>query len=319
MRATRKPEPDADIEMPMAQRTTPLDPAGAAAAAAAAVLYGSSYVATAIALRSFTPLTAALWRGALGVVALGLLLAVTTHSALRPRRITRSSAWRLLVLGGVGGSAFVLAMNTAVSLAGASITAFVAGLYAVLTALIAVPILHERLERLTLGALVLALVGAALLGELRLTGDQSLGVGVALVAAVLFATFLVLSRRWSHAYDLPGPAIGAAALGLTAVAAAVILPFSSAPAIPSPLRVDAVLGVAWLAIGPGAAAAIAVIIGMRRLEARRASAFLLLNPPTAAIGSWVLLGERFTLEQLLGAALILVAMALASGVLGRDP
>jgi len=122
-------------------------------------------------------------------------------------------------------------------------------------------LLHERLERLTLGALVLALVGAALLGELRLTGDQSLGVGVALVAAVLFATFLVLSRRWSHAYDLPGPAIGAAALGLTAVAAAVILPFSSAPAIPSPLRVDAVLGVAWLAIGPGAAAAIAVIIG----------------------------------------------------------
>ncbi len=318
MQPSQPSQPATEPMTPMAQRTTSLDPAGATAAAAAAVLYGSSYVATAVTLRSFTPLTAALWRGALGVVALGLLITVATHSALRPRRITRSSAWRLLVLGGVGGSAFVLAMNTAVSLAGASITAFVAGLYAVLTALIAVPILHERLEGITLGALVLALAGAALLGELRLGGDESLGVGVALVAAVLFATFLVLSRRWSNAYDLPGPAIGAAALGLTAAAAAAILPFTSTPAIPSPLRADAVVGVVWLAIGPGAGAAIAVVIGMRRLEARRASAFLLLNPPTAAIGSWILLGERFTLEQLLGAALILVAMAMASGLLGRN-
>lgn len=296
----------------------PLDPAGAAAAAGTALIYGSSFVATAVALRSFTPLTAALWRGLLGAVALGTVATLASHPALRPQRLTRASAWRLAVVGILAGPAFVLAMNTAVSLAGASITAFVAGMYAVLAAVIAVPVLRERLERQTLAALVLALIGAALLGEVTLGGDQAVGVGVGVLAAVIFATFLVLSRRWSHAYDLPGPAIGATALGLTAAVALLLVGLVPAAAGTRPLRADAVVAVVWLALGPGALAAVGVIISMRRLEARRASAFLLLNPPTAAIGSAILLGERFTLVQLVGAALILVAMAAASGLLRRS-
>jgi drug/metabolite transporter (DMT)-like permease len=299
----------------MAQRTTTaLDPVGAAAAAGTAIIYGSSFVATAVALRSFTPLTAALWRGVLGSVALVTVVAVSSHPALRPRRLTRASAWRLAVVGLLAGPAFVLAMNTAVSLAGASITAFVAGMYAVLAAVIAVPLLRERLEATTLAALALALVGAALLGEVNLGGYQALGVGIGMVAAVLFGSFLVLSRRWSHAYDLPGPAIGATALALTSAVALVLVLLAPAGAGARPLRADAVAAVVWLGLGPGALAAMGVIVSMRRLEARRASAFLLLNPPTAAIGSAILLGERFTLVQLLGAALILAAMAAASGL-----
>jgi drug/metabolite transporter (DMT)-like permease len=60
-----------------------------------------------------------------------------------------------------------------------------------------------------------------------------------------------------------------------------------------------------------------VVVGMRRLPARRASAFLLLNPPTAVLLSWLLLGEHFSIGQFVGAALVLVAMAGASGLLPR--
>lgn len=291
--------------------------AGAAAAATTAVLYGSGYVATAIALQSFTPVGAVLGRGGIGAIALGLVLLFVDHPALRPHRLTRAAAWRLLVLGACAGPLFVLTMNVAVELSGASITSFVAGLYAVVAAVIAVPLLGERLERLTIGALVLAVLGAALLGEVELGGTQSLGVGVGMVAAVFFATFLVLSRRWSRAYDLPGPTIGLAALTLSALAAAALLPF--VPPVTNGVAVHAgpVAALLWLAFGLGVAAPILIIIGMRRLEARRASAFLLLNPPVAAIGSWLLLGERFTVMQLLGAALILVAMAAASGLFSR--
>ncbi len=296
------------------RREHALDPLGAAAATATAVLYGSSYVATAIALRSFTPVGAVLGRGGLGALALGLVLVLVPHPALRPRQLTVAAGWRLLVLGAFAGPLFVLTMNVAVSLSGASITAFVAGLYAVLAAVLAIPLLHERPEPLTIGALVLALAGAALLGELHLGGTQSLGVGVGMIAAVFFATFLVLSRRWSRAYGLPGPTIGASALALSAIAAAALLPFIPPAAPGAAITGDAVAGVVWLAVGPGALAAVLVIIGMRRLEARRASAFLLLNPPIAAIGSWLLLGERFAPVQLVGAGLILVATAAASGL-----
>lgn len=56
---------------------------------------------------------------------------------------------------------------------------------------------------------------------------------------------------------------------------------------------------------------------MRRLEAQRASVFLLLNPPTAALLSLLLLGKRLSGVQLIGGACVLLAIAAASGLLSR--
>jgi drug/metabolite transporter (DMT)-like permease len=290
-----------------------IDPAGAAAASVTAILYGSSYVATAIALHGFTPLTVALWRGVIGGLALALLVALVRSPAVRPARLDRTRAARLLVLAALTGPAFIVLMNVAVSLAGASITAFVAGLYAVLGAALAVPLLGERLERSTLGALLLALIGAALLGELPNGGQTALGAGVGLLAAVVFATFLVLSRRWCTVHDLPGPTVALAAQALSAL---VTLAWAGAtgPLLPVAPTADAVAAVVWLGLMVSALATVLVILGMRRLPARRASAFLLLNPPSAAVLSWLLLGERFSPAQLAGAAMVLVAMAVASGL-----
>lgn len=271
-------------------------------------------MATAIALRSFTPLGAAAARGLLGVLAIGAVLLLPLAPGLRPRRLTAAGALRLLVLAAFGGPAFIVAMNTAVSLAGATITAFVAGLYAVLAAVLAVPLLRERLEATTVGALALALAGTALLGELRPTGENAAGIAVGLLAAFLFGLFLVLSRRWSATYGLPGPTVAAGTMGLTAIVVGLLLPLLGEPALAHPLRADAAAGVAWLALGPGALAAILVVTGMRRIPARRASAFLLLNPPTATLGAWLLLGEQLSLVQLGGGALVLLAIAGASGL-----
>ncbi len=294
-----------------------IDRGGVAAASVTAILYGSSYVATGIALRTFTPLTAALWRGAIGGLALAILVAVIRSPAFRPRRLSRAATLRLLVIAVLNGPAFIVSMNVAVSLAGASITAFVAGLYAVLAALFAIPVLGERPERSTLAALLLALVGAGLLGEVQLGGDTAIGAGVALLAAIFFAAFLVLSRRWSATYGLPGPSIALAAQVLTALVA-LILAGATGPILPAASPgADAVAAVIWLGLAVAALATVLVVVGMRRLPARRASAFLLLNPPTAALLSWLLVGERFSIGQFVGAGLVLVAMAGASGLVPR--
>ncbi len=244
---------------------------------------------------------------------MGALFLLPLVPALRPRRLTRAAGLRLLVLATLGGPAFIVTMNTAVALAGATITAFVAGLYAVLAAVLAIPLLGERPEARSVVALALALAGTALLGELRPGGDAGAGIAVGLVAALLFGLFLVLSRRWSTGYGLPGPTVAVGTMGLTAVVVGLLLPLLGEPALAHPLRPDAAAGVAWLAVGPGALAAILVVTGMRRIPARRASAFLLLNPPTATLGAWLLLGERLSLLQLAGGALVLAAIAGASG------
>jgi probable blue pigment (indigoidine) exporter len=284
------------------------------AAAASAVLYGTSYVATAFALRSFTPVGVAAARGFLGAAVLGAVLLLPVAVRLRPAVIGVAGLWRLAVLGLLGGGLFIGLMNVAVSLAGATVTAFVAGLYAVLAALLAVPILGERPERVTLAAMAVALAGTAMLGGLQPAPELVGGIAVGLLAAVAFALFLVLSRRWSAPYSLSGASVGLAVLALAGIANALLLFILGDPGLDGELRLDAALAIGWLAIGAGGLAAVLVVAGMRRLPARRASAFLLLNPPTAAFGAWLLLGERLTPVQLLGGGLVLLAMAVASGL-----
>jgi drug/metabolite transporter (DMT)-like permease len=296
-------------------RPAPVDRRGALAAAVSAMLYGSAYVATALALRSFTPLGTGALRGLLGAALLAALLLAPIAAAHRPRELGAGALLRLATLGGLAGPVFVVAMNIAVDLAGATVTAFVAGLYAVLAAALGVPLLGERLERRTVAWLGLALAGTLLLSDLRPSAHLATGIVVGLGAAVAFALFLVLSRRWSAAHRLTGPVVALAGLSEMGVGIAIYALLAGDPGIWAPVRPEAVAAVVWLAVGPGMLAAMLVVRGMQRLPARRASAFLLLNPPTATIGAWLLLDERLTPTQLVGGGLVLVAIAGASGLL----
>ncbi len=284
-----------------------------AAAASAAVLFGTAYVATAFALRSFTPLATAGWRGFLASAALAIVMALGGLGP-RPSRPTRSQALRLVAVGLVGGPIFIVTMNVAVAHAGATIASFVAGLYAVLAAVLAPVLLRERLTPFAAAGFVLALAGTLLLAELQLSGPTLSGIGVGLGAALSYALFLVLSRRWSAPWRLPG-----AVLVLTTVLTtgfpimAWLLLADPGSLLPARIRPESVFALAWLAVVPGAAAQLLVVASVRRLDARRSSAFLLLNPVSAAVFSWGLLGERLSPVQLLGTVLVLAGIAAASG------
>jgi DME family drug/metabolite transporter len=290
---------------------------GALFAGVSAMLYGSSYVATAIALRSFTPLAVAAWRGLLGAVVLGALLMLPALRRQLPARLGIGDLSRLIVMGLLGGAAFTLAMNAAVGITGATVTAFVAGLYAVLAAALAVPLLGERLERSTLAALLAALFGTLLLANLTLNAETVAGIGLALVAAASFGLYLVLTRGWARRRGLSGVAMGLSSLTMTGVAGIAAVVLAGEPMLPPVARTDALLAIGWLALGPGVVAAVLVVAGMQLLPARLASVFLLLNPPTAAVLAFVLLGERPSALQLIGGACVLLAMAAAAGMLGR--
>jgi drug/metabolite transporter (DMT)-like permease len=294
---------------------------GAAAAAVTAVLYGSAYVAVAVALDGFTPVGVAVWRGALGALVLvALVVGAQLVAPDRPRTARRSVAAlvRLGALGLFGGGVFVLAMIAAVALTGATVTAFVAGLYAVAAAVLAIPLLGERPAPRTALALVAALIGTALLSEVWSGGESPAGVAMALVAAVSFGLFLVLSRRWASTYSLSSPAVGIASMSVSAVSALAVASVTgdalSATAQP-PL--PALVAIGWLALGPGAAATVLAVVAMRRLRAEQASLLLLLNPPTAAALAFLLLGERLDALQIIGAILTLAAIAVASVGLPR--
>ncbi len=278
----------------------------------AALLFGSAYVATAFQLRSFAPLSGALWRSALATV---VVIVAVVLGALPPAlpapagTAQRARLARLAILGVFGGLLFIVGLNLAVKAVGATIPSFVAGLYAVLAALLAPVVLGERLGRSSLAGFVVALVGAALLAELDPTSTSVPALVAAFAAAVSFALYLVLARRWSRPYGL-GATLATAALGLLAFLL-VTDPGSIVPAAPSPVSL---LALGWLVVA-SVGGQLLVVASVRRIDARRSAAILLLNPITATILSALLLGERLAPVQVAGGGLVLLGMGLSSGLL----
>jgi DME family drug/metabolite transporter len=78
----------------------------------------------------------------------------------------------------------------------------------------------------------------------------------------------------------------------------------------------ATVALLWLILAPSVAAQLLLVAAVRRLPARTSSAFLLVNPVAASGLAAALLGERLSSSQLVGAVLVLVGIALATGVPG---
>lgn len=291
---------------------------GVAAAAGAAIIYGAAYPATAVALRSFSPLAVA---GISCTLALITVIALALAGLLqRPSLdgLTRPRLVRLTVLALLGGVLFIVGVNVAVAISGPTITGFVAPLYAVLGTLFAIPLLGERVKASTFVAFGLAFAGTALLAGTVPTGVSPLGVLLAFAAAAMFGLYVVLARRWGAAYRLDGTLVTIANLigrGPLLLAVAIALePARVLPMDPDPAAIVALLTIAF---GSSTAGNLLLMASVRRVEAGRTSAALLLTPVASALIGAVVLGDRLSPAGLLGAALILGSMAAASGLLGR--
>jgi drug/metabolite transporter (DMT)-like permease len=295
-------------------------------AALAAVGYGSAYVATAFALRSFDPLPVAVYRSFLAAIALAALFAIRRWRSVardddaaqaRPRALVRAA--HLGIIAACGGPIFLAAMNLAVAGVGATIASFVAGLYAVLAAVFAPFLLGERLQPRAFAGFVAALVGTAFLAELRVSGPTIGGIAWGLLAAVSFALFLVLSRKWSPSDGFDAIGIALANMVATAlVLGAIVLVTSAGSFAPRAIVAEALPALAWLAVVAAACQALAVA-AVRLLPASRSSAFLLLNPIAATVLSFLLLGQQPTPLQDVGGLLVIVGIAAATIRFDRAP
>jgi drug/metabolite transporter, DME family len=287
-------------------------------AAGAAILYGAAYPATAVALRSFTPLGVA---GIACTIALPVVIALSLGRVIaRPSTaaLNRASLSRLLALTGLGGIGFIAAINLAVALSGPTITGFVAPLYAVAAALFAVPILGERIRPITLASFALAVVGTVLLAGVRLEGQGILGVLLALAAAGMFGMYIVLARRWGRRYHLDGTLVTIANLAsrgpLLLLIEGLRSPTTLIPAQPEAAAVIALLSIAF---GSSSTANLLLMASVRHVPAGRTSAALLLTPVSSAILSVLVLSDRLAPVQVAGGVLILAGIAGASGLVDR--
>ena len=161
-------------------------------------------------------------------------------------------------------------------------------------------------DRVALGVVAL---GVVLIADVRLAGSAA-GVALALLAAALWAGYIVLGTRVSRAASAPGDALDDLTVGFV-VAAVVLSPLAlvAAPAFGSPTLL------AW-GIGVGVASSVVPYaldqVVLRRVGRARFALLLALLPLTATVVGALALAQAPTPLEALGIAAVVAGVALRS-------
>src|SRR6185312_15646095 len=295
-------------------RVTTMPPV--AAATAGAVCISSSAVLMKLASTA-SPSVVALGRCAFALPVLGVL-ALREHRRWRSGYGTapmpRRSRW-LARLAGVFLAADLILWSHTIAAIGAGLGTVVGNLEVLIISLLAWLVLGERPGRSLVLASPVMLAGLVLVGGLADVGgshaygtDPALGAGLGVGVAVLYAVYILMLRQATSA---AGAGTAVAAPLFEATAGGVV-----GSALLGLVLGDLRLGPPWPALGWIVLLALSsqvigwllITVSMPRLAAGTIGALLLIQQAGSVALSYVILGERPSLLQLAGVALVLTGV-----------
>lgn len=254
------------------------------------------------------PLPTLAWRFAAAAALMGAYLAITRPAALRvgPGEIGR---YALLSITGYGAAS--LCFFFALQHASASVVTVLLYTYPALIAAAEAVLSRTWPSRGALAGIALTFAGCAMVVGIFQEGTRvdTAGVVLGLCAGAAYGLFTLLSDRL-----VPGRSrivVMTYMFGISAIVMAVIT-IAVGESL-SPVGWDAALW--WLLIGIVAVPTIAAVVlylgGIRRLGPARAALASTTEPVFTIILSWLVLGERLTVLQIAGAALVIAGIVLS--------
>jgi drug/metabolite transporter (DMT)-like permease len=273
----------------------------AGAVATTVLLWGSAFVG----IRATLP--------ALGYANLAsgrLLLAAVTFAVLaRPLNVSRPSRAQLpllAALGATGYAGYQLLLSAGEQTVPAGTSALLFAAAPVLAALLAQPILHERISARSWIGLVVSITGVAAVATTQ--GFSNHGIGGALlvlVAVTLYSLWMVLQKRALATMTAIDVTVWATWLG-TGFA----LPFASGlPHALTTAPASALTSLLLLGIVVTTVPFLLWTWTLARMQATGAAPLLLLISPAALLVAWLWLGEAPALTAVAGGALTLAGVA----------
>ncbi|CAM3502198.1 DMT family transporter [Isoptericola cucumis] len=280
------------------------------AMAVTVVLWASAFVGVRAVGHDLDAGALTLGRIAVGTAALSVLLGVARVRRRTPVRLPRG---RLLVLVAVWGVAWFggynLTLNAAEQHLDAGTTALLVNLAPMLVAVLAGSLLGEGFPRRLLVGIAVAFTGVVVIALATSAGQfDAVGVVLGLASAVLYAGAATLQKRLLPQVD----SLTMTWLGCLAGTVA-SLPFL--PALVTQLAAaptSSVLGVVYLGIFPTAIAFTTWGYALSRASAGRTAASTYAVPPLVVLMSWLLLAEIPAPAALVGGALALAGVAVAT-------
>lgn len=270
-----------------------------------------SFSAVYVRLADVEPVRSSFLRAAYALPAFAVLIVVARRRSGTP---LREGVVPLALVAGLflGGDLF--AWHTSIEHIGAGLGTVLPNLQVVMVGIAGVVLFHERPRPAFWVALPVVLAGVWLLGAVGepvdVGGNVPFGVLLGVATAALYSVFLVvmrlsrLRRPDAGSFDVMGSATLGAALvtGAFAASEGVAAPVGAWPA-------DGWL--VLLALSSQVAGWVLLSSSIHRLPAALTSIALLLQPVLAMVWGGLLLGEAIGAPQVLGAAIVLVGVAVA--------
>ncbi len=278
-----------------------------------AIFWGSAFVFSKVAENSAPPVVAAFFRFGLGAI-LGVVM-ILVQKARNPNFVAiPKTAWKdTIILGLVGVTGYNLFFFGGLSLSQSSDgSMIIPTLSPAITIILAGLFLKERFRKNQTIGLFITLIGAMIFfsaivflrtpsGMHRMIGD-----GMFLASAVLWAINTLLSKRITSRVDpflvmTYAMVFGSIVLGAIAFPQLIHLNWSS-------LSWGFWVNEGYLALFSSVLANWFYYLGVHRIGPSRASVFMYFVPVSALIIAGFVLGESLTMTQLLGAALMMVGV-----------
>jgi len=273
---------------------------------AATAVWGVSFVVVKGALAASSPLAFLSMRFAIATLALAPL--VNFRGSWSAAEVRGGLLLTVLLASGFATQAIGLQYTTPAR------SAFIVAISSVLAPVVAFGVLRQRLRWWVAMAVAIAAVGIYLLTAPRGGGGLNRGDLWTLITAFVFGGHIVAVAELSRRHDarrLVWLQVAGTTVGAT-IAAALI----------EPIRVEWSLALGAALIYTGVVATAAALVwqmrAQREMSSARAALLLCFEPVFATITSWWWLGERLTLAQWIGAALIVGGMILAELPRGDD-
>ncbi len=244
----------------------------------------------------------------------GGVLMLAFAAALRRVRLPRTaSGWRRILALGLATSAFQAAFFSAIGFVGVAVATLVTiGSSPAMVLAVEAATGRQRLTGRLAASLALALVGLGMLAGSPPSGlsarDAAIGTALALTAGASFAAISLMGASpASDVDDATGTGLAFVGGGVLVLTAAAVT--GSVAFVPTAESIVLLLGLGLL---PSAVAYLAYFRGLRTQTGTVGAIVSLLEPTTATILATVVLGERLTIPALLGACLLVTAVALTA-------
>lgn len=279
------------------------------AVAVSAACFGTLAVFASLAYQlGAQPLQLLFWRFGLAALLLAGYLLMARPSALR---VTRGDLGRYALLSVAGYGSASLCFFFALNYAEASVVAVLLYTYPTMVAVVDAVTTPGPMDPWRAFAVLLAFAGCALVVDpfSATGGTHPLGIILGLGAAAGYTSFTVLSHRW-----MPGrsrPVLMAYTFGFTTVLVAGVALAAGARLAPVGWGWElwALLGA--IVLLPTFAAVLLYLRALSRIGAAQVSILSTLEPLFTIALAALVLGDRLSVTQLAGAALVLVAVVLS--------